>query len=440
MWWIGVVVGIMALSGCIPPECTWIAVLMLPLPVVTFFALSIDLMKEVLWQFEFYLICGLQVHLLYSVSVVVGWDTRAVFWASCCPSMMVAAFIDAFPSKYRPLFSKMFFSGLGLILACWACMLTFGWSKPIKPSTWSFYELEGNTMSSSVGSIVTLFTFCCRHFFVAWFHPDHFVIIVSEMRTVKESVSAEIVEVDGVLQPTGKYMLGKQKQTTRTWSMRDNEFNMVQDLCRGLGSLTATSNPRQWPSVAKAEDRPLRGKSEEMQDTGQMQAAHTGTLPVIASCSKTPSSGAEPPKAKKTLHVSVQFSSNTCTSSSSVHGTWPSTPGAWSSTTPSNLSIQGSELNEVPELPQSAQQQQMEQHHQLHLSFAAKEDADCLLSDAKAVHEPLQDEAELAEAQAATSTTEVGIRPLTSMMSQLWCACNKVDVPSRSQAAAAGFC
>mmetsp|Transcript_114269 Transcript_114269/g.227380 ORF Transcript_114269/g.227380 Transcript_114269/m.227380 type:complete len:650 (-) Transcript_114269:108-2057(-) len=349
MWWIGAVIGILALSNCIPAEYAWVAVLMLPLPIVTFLALSIDLMKEVLLQFEFYLIFGLQVHLLYSVGVIIGWDARLVFWLCYCPSMMVAAFMDAFPSKFRPLFSKMFFSGLGLILASWAIMLTFGFAHPIRKSTWSFLELEGNTMSSSLSSVGTLFIFCCRHFFVAWFHPDHFVIIVSEVRTLLETVSAEIVEVDGVLQPTGKYMLGDggQIRTQKTWSMRDNELGLVEDLCRGAWK---RPNPRGRNCIAKVQDNLMEQRVQLTLSSQACKGKQNSEKPLREEATDNEHAGpasfrARSPAPLNTSCVLVQPSASRThsggTSHSSARGGWPLTPEAWfSKAEPSCISVQ----------------------------------------------------------------------------------------------------
>lgn len=290
-------------------------------------------------------------------------------------------------------------------------------------------------MSSSLSSIGTLFTFCCRHFFVAWFHPDHFVIIVSEVRTLKESVSAEIVEVDGVLQPTGKYHLG-QKQVSRHWSMRGNEFNTVQDLCRGLGARTKNPDCRRWTTRSTSSLE----TAEDMEDTGQMRDTCTNTRPFTpgvfwSSISKPSTTSSAHPPTSTMLRQSQPLKEAFAMSGK---GKASQSSGLESATAPRNSPVQDSEMNEVPKLPQCMQQQQL---HQLHLSVAAADDADCPLSDAKVVYESPHDEAEPAEAQAAASTTEGGIRPPPNILRQplwcLWCMRN-IDLSARSRAAAAG--
>jgi len=201
LWLAGVGLGLTSLIQWIDLHFVWCSVLMLPLPAFTVMVLSIDLVLEVLTQFEYYLITSLQVFLAAAAAGMLR-DKRIVFWVCLMPSMLIATLIDAYPHRYRRIFSVMFFSAMQGMLLFWAAALTFR----LVPLTDSWFELaylEGKVASTCCSMMVTLSAFCCRHLFVSIWKPDHFVLILGSVRTLKVQVKTELNQgEDGNLRAT----------------------------------------------------------------------------------------------------------------------------------------------------------------------------------------------------------------------------------------------
>mmetsp|Transcript_2917 Transcript_2917/g.5682 ORF Transcript_2917/g.5682 Transcript_2917/m.5682 type:complete len:410 (-) Transcript_2917:21-1250(-) len=204
LWVSGAIFGLLTLLECIPLELVWFSILMLPLPGFTSLVLSVDLLKEVIEQFEFYLVSILQVALAVG-AVIMLQDRRAVFWFCYSPTMIIATFIDAYPPRYRSRFSRMFFSAMIGMLIFWTCTLTFGLIR-IRDIHWQLAYLEGRCASMSCHMMLTLTAFCCKHLFFAIWKPDHLVIIRNPTRTLHVPVRKEEVchERDGKV--TQKYI------------------------------------------------------------------------------------------------------------------------------------------------------------------------------------------------------------------------------------------
>jgi len=107
----------------------------------------------------------------------------------------------------------MFFSGMVLVWASWAIMLTFGLCDPLHDRTWVFFELDGKVAANSVTTIGTLCAFCIRHIWGSFFSPNHFAVLTSAVQTFRADVEPEMQEVNGVLKPTGAYCRVERKQT-----------------------------------------------------------------------------------------------------------------------------------------------------------------------------------------------------------------------------------
>lgn len=178
-------------------------------------------------MFECHLVTCMQLSLAVSAARLLR-DRRIIFWACCLPSMFVASFVDAYPSKFRSAFTKLFFTGMALILLFWQGILVFGWATPIHDSKWQFFHIEGHISSSTAATLVTQICFCCRHIYGAFFNPDHFVVLVSEIRTVKETVHEELKEVDGTLTATGQ-LLRHQRTSNMRLSQRDLDVDQYVD-------------------------------------------------------------------------------------------------------------------------------------------------------------------------------------------------------------------
>lgn len=201
LWLAGVGLGLSSLIKWIDVNFVWCSVFMLPLPGFTVMVLSMDLVLEVLTQFEYYLITSLQVFLA-TASAGMLHDRRIVFWACLMPSMLIATLIDAYPHRYRRIFSVMFFSAMQGMLLFWGAALTFR-LVPLTDSWFDIAYLEGKVASMCCSSMVTLSAFCCRHLFVSIWKPDQFVLILGSVRTVKVHVKAELNQgEDGNLQAT----------------------------------------------------------------------------------------------------------------------------------------------------------------------------------------------------------------------------------------------
>lgn len=194
LWVTGVICGMLALMEWMPLDLVWCSLLMLPLPTFTVLVLSVDLVNEVLEQFEFYLITILQLS-LSCVAVVMLQDRRGVFWCCLLPSSFIACFVDAYPPRFRRVFSIYFFSAFQLILIFWGLLLAFSWIH-IRDDNLHFKFLKGRLAPASCSIVVTLNAFCLKHLHVAIRKPDHFVLIVGAIRTLRVQVR-NVIDTEG---------------------------------------------------------------------------------------------------------------------------------------------------------------------------------------------------------------------------------------------------
>lgn len=182
LWLTGLAFGLLTLLEWIPVSLVYLSMLMLPLPGFSSLVLSVDLLKDVFEQFEFYLISLLQVALA-TAAVLMLPDQRAVFWFCYSPTMVIATFIDAYPQRYRCRFSRMFFSAMIAILIFWTLSLTFRLIQ-YTDREFKFANLEGRLATVSSHIMLTLTAFCCKNLFFAFCKPDHLVIIRNATRTL----------------------------------------------------------------------------------------------------------------------------------------------------------------------------------------------------------------------------------------------------------------
>jgi hypothetical protein len=187
LWWAGAMLSLLSLCHTLPECFIRSSILMLPLPLFSALVLSVDLVVQVLLEFETYLMAVLQLYVCYKSVRILG-DSRAQFWPCFLPSMLVSSFIDAYPGKYRRAFSLLFFGGMTFVLLSWAAMLTFALCGPINDVTWAFFNIKTNDVTASMTSLGTLLAFCLRYFYISLVRKDELVIIMSPMRTVQMSV------------------------------------------------------------------------------------------------------------------------------------------------------------------------------------------------------------------------------------------------------------
>eukprot|EP00929_Paragymnodinium_shiwhaense_P013005 TRINITY_DN120870_c0_g1_i1.p1 TRINITY_DN120870_c0_g1~~TRINITY_DN120870_c0_g1_i1.p1 ORF type:complete len:469 (+),score=70.39 TRINITY_DN120870_c0_g1_i1:81-1487(+) len=195
IWWLGLCVGLLSLGDVLPAVCIWTSVLMLPLPICTVPVLCTDLMWLVLREFETYLLLYYDGYLVYSAIKMI-WSSQNVFWVCYFPSIIVAAFADCYPSKWRSMFSMQFFFGHAMVLLTWGLILICGRMK-VEHYPYVVGDIEGSVSQSSLNAVATLLFFCIRHCYAAYFHPDEFVILLSPMRTAKKWIEEQIEVVDG---------------------------------------------------------------------------------------------------------------------------------------------------------------------------------------------------------------------------------------------------
>jgi len=203
-WVIGVVCGLLSSVGFIHTDFIWCSVLMLPLPIFVSQVLCVDLVKQVLFEFETYFVLYFQRLLLHYAWMLLkekpeDWNKRWFFWLCFGPSMVIASFVDAYPSAYRKMFSTMFFTGLALVYGYWTFVLMFDYCDNLNDDAiWEFKgtKIHGFARTESVSTMFTLLAFCGRHLYVSIFRPDEFVVITSAVRTIRVEVRAQPIGDD----------------------------------------------------------------------------------------------------------------------------------------------------------------------------------------------------------------------------------------------------
>lgn len=174
-WYVGLVLGFLALVEVVPAYCVWVAALMIPLPLVTVALLSKDLVLEILHHLDFYLIQILQGVALTHGLLETWEDERHVFWFLYLPSLIVAPLVDAYPAKYRPRFLQLYFTGMFCILV-----------------GWNVFELSKRSLhffTYNVGDLATLSLFYLRQIYAATWQKDNFVLISCAVYTALERVN-----------------------------------------------------------------------------------------------------------------------------------------------------------------------------------------------------------------------------------------------------------
>lgn len=179
MWYIGAITGMLAVAEVVPVTCVWASILMLPLPVVTVLLLSTDLLAEILISMDLYIIYILQFALFVDGIFYCQADLRRIFWYCFCPTMIASGLVDAYSSKYRPLFAKLFFSASICILVSFNCLMIF---------KWQVFGTAGKLANVSftlhhASDQLTLFVFYCRHLWCSVFNPEHYVMIKADVLT-----------------------------------------------------------------------------------------------------------------------------------------------------------------------------------------------------------------------------------------------------------------
>lgn len=182
MWYIGAILGLFTVGRALPLYFVWGSLLMLPLPIVTVILLSVDLVEEICGSIDVYIIWILQFALFVDGIYYCHVDLRVVFWCCYLPTMIVSGLVDAYPAKFRPLFGKLFFSAMLVILLVWNCFLVFKWEvfgDPTKLTNVSF-------ALHHVSDMLTLLVFYARHLYCSMKRPDYYAMIKADVKTGRQ--------------------------------------------------------------------------------------------------------------------------------------------------------------------------------------------------------------------------------------------------------------
>lgn len=193
LWYVGMVIGALVLAHVIPDVWGFGCFLALPLPIVAFLLLSIDLVMEVLHEVEFYVILLLQfVLVVHTVMALIPvtlekrwWHNKLLPVICYMPSMLVMGFCDAYPARYRAIFQILYSTGAIAVLVLWNSMIT------VEHGTWHHHLYQ-------IGDNLTLMLFYCRHLYTAMVYPEAYVLISSMVRTKREKVKLEFGQNDEI--------------------------------------------------------------------------------------------------------------------------------------------------------------------------------------------------------------------------------------------------
>jgi len=186
----GAFVGILVVAEAIPKSFVWVSLLMLPLPFAAFMLLNADLYKEILSAMDVHVIYILQVALVVDGIYYCGADHRIVFWICYLPSMVTSGLIDAYPAKYRPLFSKAFTGCHIAILLAWNAFLLFKF-KVVGDTVGKLKDVS--FLVHHVADQATLLLFYFRHLWSALYHPNCFIMIKADVFTDRADLSTPML-------------------------------------------------------------------------------------------------------------------------------------------------------------------------------------------------------------------------------------------------------
>jgi len=181
MWATGAAVGLMSLAEVLHDDFLFACVLMLPLPILVFSILSIDLVHRVMLEFEYKILSVFQIIMLIA-AVNILWDRRIIFWICYGPSLQVSLLMDAYPAKYRALFVKLWFCGTVLILLTFDVILTCS-SAPYHDVTVNVGRISISGAPFCFTTSITLLLFCYRQLRASVWSPGNLVLIKSAVKT-----------------------------------------------------------------------------------------------------------------------------------------------------------------------------------------------------------------------------------------------------------------
>jgi hypothetical protein len=266
LWWAGASLGLLTLAHFLPPLCIWFSVLMLPLPLVSSLAFSVDLLRELLMEFECYLVGLINVILLVSAIQILE-DTRVVFWICSAPMIAICSMGDAYPPRFRHYFSLHFSLGYSAVMIVWDVLLIVQ-DFSLHDVQWQladhlYFDLISNTITMSLTPLM----FCASNIYHTIFKPTHFVILKAPVITHHEEFEykKKKCDRDGDDDTTPHIYL----QRTRDWhdeviEVPNDEVDATNAWWWGLSERSAMATPRgtrQRRSLLLTEDKEEKSAS-----------------------------------------------------------------------------------------------------------------------------------------------------------------------------------
>eukprot|EP00747_Dinoflagellata_sp_TGD_P171680 gnl/TRDRNA2_/TRDRNA2_206317_c0_seq1.p1 gnl/TRDRNA2_/TRDRNA2_206317_c0~~gnl/TRDRNA2_/TRDRNA2_206317_c0_seq1.p1 ORF type:complete len:324 (-),score=34.35 gnl/TRDRNA2_/TRDRNA2_206317_c0_seq1:98-1069(-) len=189
LWIIGASSGMLVLAQLIPLSLIWLSLLMLPLPVVSVCVMNQQLVQKVWAEFEYKVLSIFHVLLITSMCFLLG-DSRCCFCLCFGPSLACSTLVDAYPAKFRSMFSRRFFAAKAVVFICWKSILILG-----LPTQSSAVLTLGSVVIGAqpftFTTVITLLLFCYRHLRTSIWKPDTFVLLKSAVSSGKIEVLVE---------------------------------------------------------------------------------------------------------------------------------------------------------------------------------------------------------------------------------------------------------
>jgi len=175
--YIGLIFSMLVLAEQVPNYCLFGCMLALPLPAVAIPLLSADIIAQVLCELEFWLVCTLQMQMVYFILKEYyteeyhdRWTVNCFAVATCLPFMLTMGLIDAYPAKYKAHFQLCFAGGATAIFFAWNSLIVF------KHGNWA-------PVTHRIMDSVALLVFYGKQIKVAVTCPDAFNVLTSSLHT-----------------------------------------------------------------------------------------------------------------------------------------------------------------------------------------------------------------------------------------------------------------
>lgn len=188
---------------------------------------------QVLVELEFYVVMILQ-SVLLAAAVLLLRDDRCVFWWCFAPTMCIAGLVDAYPARFRALFSQCFFAGVTTVFVMWNLMLVFNWCN-WENRLYHVGHITGSVAACSFTTQSTVLLFFLRHFFCSFVHQDRFVLIRSHIRTRIAELNMTVDSEKGItaLQEAAAPRIVRYSESVNLSAMQHHQMESPKSLRHG---------------------------------------------------------------------------------------------------------------------------------------------------------------------------------------------------------------